>query len=421
MWCAEVIKCFSITSKERLRSIIMDTYIYTVLDKQGKKISGEMVGEDINKIKKILKDKGLYVIQISTKVSSFPLLFRQGIKETDLVVAMRELATFVSSKLPLDECLTGVTSQMKAGKLKVVFESIQKKIREGKSFSEALRDFPAVFSEMIVSMVRTGEEIGTLDKILLRISDFLEKRQTFKSKIRSIMSYPVFMLVISIAVFIFLLSFVTPTITRIFSEIDIQLPLSTMILIEISGFFKAAWIYIIMGLIVVFFAVKKFFTTDKGAKIVDLIRFHTPFLSNLLIKREIILFSRTISTLIEGGVDIIESLKIASQVISSPSLKNEIREIIESLSKGGSLSASFRNSKYFPYLVTQLVTAGERSGTLSEMFNKIGEIYEEEVSQGSTRIINFIEPAMILFMGVVVGVIVLAVLLPIFQISQSIR
>jgi type II secretory pathway component PulF len=399
----------------------MDTYIYTGLDKQGKKISGEIVGEDISKIKKILKDKGLYVIQISAKVSPFPLLFRQGIKETDLVVAMRELATFVSSKLPLDECLTGVTSQMKAGKLKVVFENIQKKIREGKSFSEALRDFPAVFSEMIVSMVRTGEEIGTLDKILLRISDFLEKRQTFKSKIRSIMSYPVFMLVISIAVFIFLLSFVTPTITRIFSEIDIQLPFSTLILIKISGLFKAAWIYIIMGLIVAFFAVKKFFTTDKGAEIADLIRFHTPFLSNLLIKREIILFSRTISTLIEGGVDIIESLKIASQVISSPSLKNEIREIIESLSKGGSLSSSFRNNKYFPYLVTQLVTAGERSGTLSEMFDKIGEIYEEEVSQSSTRIINFIEPAMILFMGVVVGIIVLAVLLPIFQISQSIR
>jgi len=144
-------------------------------------------------------------------------------------------------------------------------------------------------------------------------------------------------------------------------------------------------------------------------------------LNNILVKKEIILFARNVSTLIEGGVDIIESLKIASQVISSPAMKNDVKEIIDSLSKGGSLSASFRNSRHFPYLVTQLVSAGERSGTLAEMFNRIGEIYEEEVSQSSTRLVNFIEPAMILFMGGVVGVIVLAVLLPIFQISQSIR
>jgi len=153
----------------------------------------------------------------------------------------------------------------------------------------------------------------------------------------------------------------------------------------------------------------------------DFLRFRVPVLNNLLLKKEIILFSSTTSTLIEGGVDIIESFQIARQVISSRSLKNEINDIAESLSKGGSLSSSFRNSKYFPYLVTQLVSAGERSGTLSEMFNKIGEIYEEEVSQGSVKLVNFIEPVMILFMGGVVGIIVLAVLLPIFQISQSIR
>lgn len=398
----------------------MNIYIYTGLDKRGKRVSGKIEGEDAARIKKDLKDKGLYVINVSEKGSVLPS-FNFGIKESELVLAMRELATFVSSGLPLDECLTGVTSQMKPGKLKKVFEDLQKKIREGKSFSEALRDFPQVFPGMIISMVRAGEETGTLDKILLRISEFLEKRQTFKNRIRSIMSYPAFMLAVSIAVFIFLLSFVTPTITRIFSEINMALPLPTVILMKISGFFKAGWFYVIFGLIIIYSGIKKFFTMDKGAKVMDVIRFRFPLLNSLLVKKEIILFARTISTLIEGGVDIIESLKIASQVISSPSLKNDVKEIIELLSKGGSLSASFRNSKYFPYLVTQLVSAGERSGTLSEMFNRIGEIYEEEVSQSSTRLVNFIEPVMILFMGGVVGVIVLAVLLPIFQISQSIR
>ncbi len=398
----------------------MNTYIYTGLDRSGKRVSGRIDGEDIAGTKKLLKEKGFYVISVSEKVPLMPS-FGSGIRESELVVAMRELATFVSSRLPFDECLTGVTTQMKAGRLKKIFEDIQKKIREGKSFSEALRDFPQVFSGMIVSMVRAGEETGTLDKILVRISDFLEKRQSFRNRIRSIMSYPAFMLVISIAVFIFLLTFVTPTITRIFSQIKMALPLPTLILMKISGFFKAGWLYIIALLIAAYIAARKFLTTDRGARFVDIIRFRIPVLNNLMVKREIILFARTISTLIEGGVNIIESLKIASQVISSPSLKNDVKEIIELLSKGGSLSTSFRTSSHFPYLVTQLVSAGERSGTLSEMFNRIGEIYEEEVSQSSTRLVNFIEPVMILFMGVVVGVIVLAVLLPIFQISQSIR
>jgi general secretion pathway protein F len=399
---------------------VMNTYTYVGLDKRGKRISGRVEGEDISRIKKSLKEKGLYVIQVSEKISPSPFL-NFGIRETDIVLAIRELATFVSSKLPLDECLTGVTSQMKDGRLKRVFGDIQKKIREGKSFSEALRDFPAIFPEMIVSMVRVGEETGTLDKILLRISDFLEKRQMFKNKIKSIMSYPVFMLIVSIAVLIFLLSFVTPTITRIFTQIDIVLPLPTIMLMKISNLFKEGWFYITLLLIVFYYIGKKFMATDKGARINDFFRFRIPILNNLLLKREIILFSKTISTLIEGGVDIIESLKIASQVISSPSLKKDIKEITELLSKGGSLSVSFKNTKHFPYLVTQLVTAGERSGTLTEMFNKIGEIYEEEVSQSSTRLVNFIEPVMIVFMGGVVGIIVLAVLLPIFQISQSIR
>lgn len=398
----------------------MNTYIYTGFDKNGKKISGKIDGEDAARIKKNLKEKGLYVISVTESLPFFPSL-GTSIKQSELVVAMRELSTFVSSNLPLDECLTGVAMQMKPGRLKSVFVSIQKSIREGKSFSDALKEFPQVFSNMITSMVRAGEKTGTLDKILVRISDFLEKRQTFRNKIRSIMSYPLFMLAVSIAVFVFLLTFVTPTITRIFSQINMALPLPTVILMKLSVFFRTGWLCIIIALVAFSFGAKRFFSTERGARFTDIIRFRMPLINNLLIKNEIILFARTISTLIEGGVDIIESLKIASQVISSPSLKNDVKEVIELLSKGNSLSASFSTSKHFPYLVTQLVSAGERSGTLSEMFDRIGDIYEEEVSQSSTKLVNFIEPVMILVMGAVVGVIVLAVLLPIFQISQSIR
>jgi len=399
---------------------LMNTYIYTAFDKEGKKISGKIAGEDIKKVKKNLKDNNLYVIEIKEDVPP-ALPFRTVVREEDIIIAMRELATFVSSKLPLDECLTGVISQISQVRLKKIFQEIQRKIREGKSFSDAMSDFPVIFPEMVVSMVRAGEETGTLDKILVRISDFLERRNRFRNRIRSIMSYPLFMLIISIAVFIFLLSFVTPTITRMFAQINMSLPLPTLILIKISRFFKVGWIYIVAGIFLIYLLVRKLLASGKGELVKDFIRFRIPALSNILLKREIAIFSTTTATLIDGGVDIIESFQIARQVLSSRLLKKDIDEIIESLSKGGSLSASFRNSRYFPAMVTQLVSAGERSGSLAEMFNRIGEIYEEEVSQSSVKLANFIEPMMILLMGVVVGIIVLAILLPIFQISQSIR
>jgi|LSQX01.1.fsa_nt_gb general secretion pathway protein F len=398
----------------------MTTFIYTGLDKTGKTVSGKIEGEDKNVARKSLKEKGVYIINISEDVSR-QFSFSGKIRERDIVIAIRELATFVASKLPLDECLTGVTAQMKNVKLKNIFNNIQRNIREGKVFSEAVKEYPEIFSPMIISLIRAGEETGTLDKILIRIADFLEKRQTFKSKIMSILSYPFFMLFVSIAVFIFLLTFVTPTITKIFSEIDLVLPIPTLILMKFSSFIKIFWFYILVGVGVLYYMLKFFFATYKGEQILDFFRLHTPFLSNIIIKKEIALFSSTISILIEGGVEIIESLRISGQVLVSPTLKREVREIADFLSKGGTLSIAFKNSKYFPYLVTQLVNAGERSGSLSEMFGKISSIYEEEVTQSSTRFVNFLEPAMILFMGGFVGMIVLAVLLPIFQISQSIR
>lgn len=400
----------------------MNTYIYTAFDKQGRKVSGKITVEDIKRAKKILKEKNLYVIEIKEDVPPVLFHFRRGVKEDDIIIAVRELATLVSSGLPLDECLSGVISQTENPGLRRVFEEIQRKIREGKSFSDVLRDFPDIFSEMVISMVRVGEETGTLDRILVRIADFLEKRQRFKNRIKSIMSYPLFMLVIAICVLVFLLSFVTPTITRMFSQMNISLPLPTLILIKVSSFLKAGWLYIVGGVALIFLWLRKILLSGKKREVLnDFVRRYVPVLGNVILKRDVSIFSTTVATLIDGGVDIIESLQIARQVLSSRMLKKDIDDIVESLSKGSSISSSFRNSKCFPPLVAQLISAGERSGSVADMFRRIGEIYEEEVSQSYTRLANFVEPVMILFMGIVVGMIVLSILLPIFQISQSIR
>jgi len=399
----------------------MATYFYIAFDNKGRKISGSIEGDDINKVKKSLKEKGIYIINISETNPSNISFFPQRIKEEELAVAIRELATLLNSGIPLDECLTGLISQMKEGKLKQIFKKIQNDIREGKSFSSTLSNYPNYFSEMIVSMVKAGEESGTLDLILIRISEFLEKKIAFKDKIKSILTYPILMLIVAFSGIIFIFSFVIPRITKIFEKISITLPLSTHILIWISNFFKNFGIWCILGVIFFFLLFKKFSRTKKGIRFFDSIKLKIPYLRDIFIKSEIASFTRTLSTLLKGGVEILESLDISHKVVSNPNLRIEIQKIKESLSKGGSLSTSFHNSKTFPYIVTQLVSAGEKSGNLSEMFEKIADIYEGEVTQKSTRAIVFIEPLMILFMGGIVFFIALSILLPILQISQSIK
>ncbi|HRR96772.1 MAG TPA: type II secretion system F family protein [Candidatus Ratteibacteria bacterium] len=397
----------------------MENFQYIALDKKGKTISGQIEGNDIDDIKSHLKEKGLYVIKVEKLKEKFPFL--KKISEEELIISIRELATFINSGLQIDEALTGLISQMKEGNLKNIYKEIQKNIREGQSLSMSLKKYPFIFSDTIISMVKAGEETGTLDIVLTKISEFLEKNHRFKTKIMSIMSYPILMLSVASVVVIFILSFVIPTITKVFSQISMELPIMTSILINISSFLKKWWYFVFAGIALTLWGINVFLKTSRGIKFSDNLKLKTPFFKDIYIKKEIVNFSRTIATLIKGGVDIVDGLVISRNVLTSPSIKNELNNIIELVTKGGTLSNAFSNSSYFPYLVTQLVNAGEKSGNLSEMFDKIADIYEEEINQKSTKFVNLLEPGMIVFMGIIVGFIVLAVLLPIFQISQSIK
>ena len=398
----------------------MATYSYILLDKKGRIIKGKKESDTPENLRQQFLKEGYYIVKIQEeKKLNFKIFDR--VREEDLIVALREFSTFLNSKIPLDEALTALISQMRNGKLKDIFIDIQKNIREGANLSQALKKHSNLFSDMIISMVKVGEEIGSLDLVLSRISDFMEKRNAFKNRIKTIMTYPIFMIIVAFFVLIFILSFIIPTITRIFSEISINLPFLTKVLIGVANFFRNFWIYLIFLILLTLFLFKNFLKTDKGRKFVEKIIWKVPIFNDIFLKREIMNFSKTLSTLINGGVDIIESLDIAKDVLISFNMKKEIEEISQYVSKGSSISSAFSKSKYFPYLFTQLINAGEKSGNLSEMLDKIGDIYEEELSQKSTRFITFLEPFMILFMGTIIGFIVISVLLPIFQISQSIK
>ncbi|HDN97769.1 MAG TPA: type II secretion system F family protein, partial [bacterium] len=374
----------------------MGVFIYTGLNPKGKRITGEIEGKDIKNVKKILKENGIFVINLKEKKGEEKFSIPLRVKTEDIAISIRELATLINSGVPLDEGLTSLISQMRDGKLKSMYEDIQKRIREGKSFSEAISRYPQYFSEMMVSMVKAGEESGTLDLILFRISNFLEKKISFRNKILGIMTYPILMSIVALLVIIFIFTFVSPTITRIFNEISLTLPLPTIILMKISNFFKNFWFVVFPSIIVIFLSFKKLIPQERKIQFIDKIRMGIPFLRDIFIKGEIVNFTRTLSTLLDGGVEILESLKISEKVIYSPLIKREVENIREFLSKGGSLSSGFKKSKFFPYIVTQLIDAGEKSGNLPEMIDKIANIYEEEITHKSTFLIRLIEPGMIL-------------------------
>ncbi|MCL5408783.1 MAG: type II secretion system F family protein [Candidatus Omnitrophica bacterium] len=398
----------------------MEDFAYEGLNNQGKNISGTISAENDTAARLSLKSRNIFIIRLAQKRKQ-EIFSNQRLNPGEFVISIRELSTLLNSGLTLDESLGGLINQMRPGRLKDMYVDIHKNIREGKSFSSAVSLYPDAFSKISVSMLKAGEATGKTDVILDRIAQFMESRLAFKNKILGVMTYPIFIGIFGILVLIFVLTFIAPTITRLFQEASIKLPLPTQILIAISSFLKNYVIFIIICLAVLIFFLSKYFSGQAGKIYIDRLRYKIPFLRELFLKGEIVNFSRTMGTLLESGVEILTSFDIAKEVIFSPLLKEEISQVREMISHGVSLSSALAKTTLFPYTVIQLVSAGEKSGHVPEMFKKISENFQEELSQKTTRFVTILEPAMIVFMAIIVGFVVISIMLPIFQISESIK
>jgi type II secretory pathway component PulF len=398
----------------------MEDFIYEGLDKKGKIISGIINADSEESVRLSLKSKNIFIIRLDKKINQ-KIFSSRKLNISEFVISIRELSTLLNSGLTLDESLSGIINQMKPGNLKDMYVNIHKNIQEGKSFSYAVSLYPEAFSKISVSMLKAGEATGKIDVILSRIAQFMESRIAFKNKILGVLTYPIFISIFGIFVLIFVLTFIAPTITRLFQQASIKLPLPTQILIGLSGFLKNYIIFIIICFVVLIFVLYRYFSKPAGKIYIDKIRYKVPFLKDIFLKGEIVQFSRTMGTLLESGVEILTSFDIAKDVVFSPLLKEEISQVREMVSHGVSLSSALAKTKLFPYTVIQLISAGEKSGHVPEMFKKISENFQEELSQKTSRFVTILEPVMIILMAVVVGFVVISIMLPIFQISESIK
>ena len=342
------------------------------------------------------------------------------IKFTDIVTFTRQLSDLTKAGLPLVRSLDVLVEQTDNDKLKSVIRAMNNDVSGGMAFSDALAKFPKHFSDLYCSMVRSGEVGGYLDTVLDRLADFLEKEADVRSQIRNAMAYPVIMICVAVAVVLILTVYVVPTFVQMFEEQNLALPRITQILVNISDAFTSYWYAIIAGICSVVWGYRKYAATPEGRTNIDRLKLRVPILGDMVKKQEIAKFSRTLGTLLGNGVSILKALDVVTDVITNKILSEEVKGLKADISEGERLSSKMKQSEIFPPVAVNMVAVGEETGQLETTLQRIAETYEVETERALKTLVTLIEPLLIVSMAVVVGFIVMAMILPIFQMSQHV-
>lgn len=413
----------------------MPVYAYKGLNEKGRNVGG-IVDADSPKTARIkLRRSGIFPTDVSetrekiaagaTQSGSKFSLDLAGMFERitpqDLSLMTRQLATLVGAGLPLVECLGALVEQVDNAKQKKILSQVRERVVEGGTLADAMKAHPSVFNDLYVNMVRAGEASGALDLVLVRLAEYTERSAALRAKVRSALTYPVFMGIASMAILFFLLSYVVPKVTRIFEETHAELPMVTIVLLAISGFLSNYW-WLIVGLVLIaVLAVRVSTRTPAGRLRFDRLTLRIPYFGKVLKKVALARFARTLSTLLLGGIPLLQSLDIVKHVVSNMVLANAIEDGRNSIREGHSVADPLKKSGLFPPLLVHMIAVGEKSGELESMLARAADAYDGEVEASVSALSSIIEPMLVIFMGGVVLFIVMAILLPIFELNQLVK
>ena len=401
----------------------MPLYTYTAFDKAGKKKRGVIEALSQKAASRKLKGQGLFPTELglsrNTESSSDRGVALRRVSTMQLGVVTRQLSTMLTAGMPLDEALTAVADQQNKNQLGSVLSQLREDVLQGSTFHTALKAYPKIFPPIYTNMVQVGEASGTLDKVLLQLAEFMDDQARFNSQLKAALTYPVLMFLVGSGVLVFLMIFVVPKITRMLEDLDQALPLPTMLLMSFSGFLADFWWVLLLLIVLALWLGRRFSLTARGRIWFDKKRFDLPLIGPLALQNATARFARTTATLLRSGVPMLTSLEIVQNLLGNNYLQRAMDVIREKVTEGAGLSEPLKESGAFPPMLAQMIAVGERSGELESMLFKIAEIYEHQVQTRLNGMMSLLEPLMILVMGTVVGFIVLAVLLPIFQASQG--
>jgi general secretion pathway protein F len=344
-----------------------------------------------------------------------------ALSTTDVAMMTRQLATLLVAGLPLVDALGVMVDQAEKKSVKSLMADIREAIRGGTAYSTVLGSYPREFSQIYVHMVRAGEASGALDQILFRLAEFLEKQLALKHKVTNAMLYPAVMMVIGISVLLFLMTFAVPRITAVFTSMKQALPWPTVMLMSISHFLADYWAVILGGVVLMVWAVRRAMKTETGQLTADRWLLKLPLIGDVSRMVAISRLTSTLATMLASGVQLLDAMDVAKRVMNNRVLEHAVEGARQNIREGETIAEPLKRSGEFPALVTHMVAVGERSGEMEEMLRRIAHIYDGEVDRVITRLTSLLEPIMILVMAVMVLFIVVAILLPIFEMGQMVR
>jgi type IV pilus assembly protein PilC len=403
----------------------MATFAYVGRTRSGAVKKGELVAKSRDEAVEQLRKQSVVVTSLEERAAreGFNFKLGSGVSEKDLVVFTRQFGTMINAGLPLIQCLEILSTQSENATLRKSVGEIKVQVEGGSTFSDALRKHPKIFDDLYVNMVHAGEVGGLLDTILGRLSKHIEKAMKLKGQIKSAMVYPAAIVGIAAIVITVLMIWVIPVFEKMFKEMSggkMALPGPTQLVIDMSNFAQGYW-YIILGVIVAtVVGVKKYYATTQGRLAIDKLLLKLPVFGDLIRKASVAKFTRTLGTLLASGVPLLEALTICAKTSGNKVVEGALLDAKVSISGGKTISEPLAKSGTFPKMVTHMISVGESTGALDSMLGKIADFYEDEVDQAVTNLTALLEPMMMVFLGVTVGFIVVAMYLPIFTMASAI-
>ncbi|OPX96446.1 MAG: Type II secretion system protein F [Syntrophorhabdus sp. PtaB.Bin006] len=395
---------------------------------QGKTVKGETTSGTLKAdsevaLRGMLRKEGTIVTRVTEKEETEKTGRynpKKKIKPLSVVVFTRQLATMITSGLPLVQSLEILSNQIEDQNLRGIVKEIKEKIEGGSRFADALMDYPKCFDELFVNLVVAGEEGGMLDTVLNRLALYMEKIEKLKKKIKSAMIYPISIIVVAIGVVMVLLIFVIPVFETMFKDMGAELPVPTQIVVNLSRLVKSSVHYMIGVLVAIVFLFRRYYRTESGRRKIDRLILKAPVFGVLALKSSVARVTRTLATLLSSGVAILESLVIVARVAKNKIIEDALVVARTRISEGKSMSQPLQESGIFPPMVIQMVQVGESTGSLDNMLNKVADFYEEDVDNLVTNLTALMEPMIMAFLGVILGGLIIAMYLPIFKLGTAV-
>lgn len=404
----------------------MGAFEFVALDKSGKESKGLLEGDTPKHVRQILRERHLLPVSVtevarkeSRRQATFS--FRKGMTATELALITRQLATLAQSGLPLEEALLAVSQQNENPRTQSILLGVRSRVMEGHSLADGLADFPQAFPELYRATVSAGEQSGHLDAVLERLAEFTESRQQLQQQIRNALIYPVALIVTAVSIISFMLAYVVPKVVYIFENYDQQLPLLTRIMIASSDFIRDYWYVIIIVVIGIIVGLRHLLKKEGPKRKYHKLLLRLPIVSKLTRGINTARFTQTLSILAGSGVPILESLRIAAKVVVNLPMREAVEEATSRIREGAMISRSLASGKLFPPMTTHLIASGEASGRLEEMLARAAANQEREVDGLVATLLGIMQPLLVIVMAAVVLMIVLAILLPIFELNNLIR